>query len=123
MSQRKLGLPAAADERHDAIADREAFDVAAECDHLAGELHARDVRRAAGWRRVQTAPLQHVGAVQTGGAHLDQQLARAGLRIGVLPPLQAPVDHRHGPHRHLGAVAGSGYAAAVGEAAAAALAP
>ena len=51
--KRELGLPTAADERHDTIADREAFDVTAERDDLTGELHARDVRRATGRSRIQ----------------------------------------------------------------------
>ena len=32
------------------------------------------------------------------GAHVDQQLARPRLGIGVLPPLQPALDHRHRPH-------------------------
>ena len=96
--QRKLGLPTAADERHDAIADREAFDVTAERNDLTGELHARNVRWAPGRRRVQPASLRHVCTVEAGRAHVDEQLARARLGIGMLPPLQPALGHGHRPH-------------------------
>src|SRR5262249_21259825 len=94
----QLGLATAADERHDAIADREPLYVAAERHDLPCELHPRDVRGAPGRRRVHPASLQHVGAVQAGGAHVDEHLAPARRRVGARPPLEAAGGHGDGPH-------------------------
>ena len=72
---RELGLAAAADDRHHAVAELEAADAAAGGDHLAGELQPRDVGRRAGRRRVAALELEHVGAVEPRGADADEQLA------------------------------------------------
>ena len=62
----------------------------AERGDLAGELHPGDVLRRAGRRRVQPAPLHHVGAVEPGGAHPHEHLAGARLRIGMLLDRRSP---------------------------------
>ena len=82
---RELRLAAAADDRHHALAEREALRPGAEPGHdLARELQAGDVLRRAGRRRVEPAPLHHVRAVEPGGAHAHEHLARARHRVGVL---------------------------------------
>ena len=80
----QLALPAAAHDAHHAVADREARRAGPQRRDLAGELEAGDVLRVAGRRRVEPALLHEVGAVEAGGAHAHQDLARAGLGIGVL---------------------------------------
>src|SRR2546429_230894 len=66
-----------------AIAGAEAPRARSHGGDLAGELEAGDVRGRAGGRGVEAAPLQHVGAVQAGGANAHQDLARArdGVRM------------------------------------------
>ena len=81
---RELGLPAAADDRHDPVADREALGARPEGGDLAGQLEPRDVRVRALGRGVHALALQQVGAVEAGGPDADQDLARAGLGIGVV---------------------------------------
>ena len=68
-------------------------------DHLTGELEPGDVGRRVGRRGVEAAALDHVGAVEPGGAYRDEQLARSGLWIGMLLPVQVAVDHRDCTHR------------------------
>ena len=94
--KRRLG--ASADDRHDAVTDREPHDAGTGADDFAGELHAGDVLRRVGRRRVQADTLQHVGAVEPSRAHGDEQLAHSGLRVGVLAPLEGAVDDRHRVH-------------------------
>ena len=60
VDDRELGLPAAADDGHDAIADLEACGVGPERGDLAGELEAGDVLRLAGRGGVAPAKL-HAG--------------------------------------------------------------
>ena len=53
-----------------------------------------------GRRRVGALALEHVGAVQPRGAHADQHLAAAGLRVGALLDDQRSVlDGYRRPHR------------------------
>ena len=96
--QRELGLAAAADHRHHAVALGEAARARAERRHLARQLQAGDVRGRPGRRRIGAAPLQHVGAVQAGAAHAHEHLALAGLRIGALLDDELPVPDRHRSH-------------------------
>ena len=86
----QLGLRAAADDRHHALADREALGAGSERGHLAGELHAGDVLRRAGRRRVEPAPLHHVRAVQPGRVHPHEHLAGARGRDRGAPRSRSP---------------------------------
>jgi hypothetical protein len=81
---RQLGLAAAADDAHHAIAEREAPGFRAQGRDVAGELEARYIGRRAGRSGIATGELVHVGSVQSGGANAHENLARAGLRIGML---------------------------------------
>ena len=96
---RQLGLAAAGDDRHHAVAQLEALDAAAHADHLAGQLETRDVRRYAGRRRIAPLELHHVGAVEAGGANADEQLAGLRLGVGMLLDGDRSVANRGGPHR------------------------
>ena len=87
---RELGLAAAADDRHDAVALGEA---------LGARARARRPRRPApgpgcpAARRAAPGSrpaLQHVGAVEPGGADADEHLAGPGLGIGVLGDDDSP---------------------------------
>ena len=51
---------------------------------LPGQLEPGDVRRRVGRRRIAAPALEHVGAVEPGGAHPDEHLARARLGVGVV---------------------------------------
>ena len=98
MDRGELGLAAAADDAHDAGALVEALGARASRHHLARELEPRDVGRRAGRRGVAALALEHVGAVQTGGAHADEDLARAGLRIRALLDGDVAVGDHCCPH-------------------------
>ena len=63
-----------------------------------GQLEARDVGRRARRRGVVAGDLQHVGAVETGGADADEQLPVLGLGIGVLGDLYPAVADGGGAH-------------------------
>jgi hypothetical protein len=95
----ELRLPAAGHERHHAVARLEAQDARAALDHLAGHLQPRDVLRRAGRGRIGPAQLQDVGAVDAGGLHADEQLARLRSWIGVLFDGDLTVADRRGTHR------------------------
>jgi hypothetical protein len=95
---RELGLPAAADDRHDAVALGEARRARAEADDLTGELEAGDVGRGARRRGVHPAPLHHVRAVDPGAPDADEDLAAAGLGIRVVLDAQLLVADRDGAH-------------------------
>ena len=99
MHHRQLGLAAAPDDRHHAVALREALRARAERLDLAGELQAGDVGGRAGRRRVGAPPLEHVRPVQARCAHANQQLALAWLGIGALLHDQLPVLNGYGTHR------------------------
>ena len=77
----ELRLATAADDRHHAVTGLEALDGAPGGDHLAGQLETRDVGRQAGRRGVFALELEHVGAVEPGGADAHEELA--GLRLGI----------------------------------------
>ena len=94
----QLGLPAAADHRHDAIAVGESLGAGPAGRHLAGELEARDVLRRARRRRVMPAELMDVGTVEAGRADADQHLARARLWIGVLGDDELAIADGGGTH-------------------------
>ena len=84
VDDRELRLAAAADDRHDAFAFAEARRARAAALDLTGELEARDVRRRAGRRGIGALALEHVGAVEPGGADADENLAGARLGVGML---------------------------------------
>ena len=94
----ELGLAAARDDRHHAVAGLEAPGAAAAGDDLAGQLEAGDVGGRARRRGVAAGELQHVGAVEPGGAHADEQLAVLGLGIGMLGDLDPAVADGGGSH-------------------------
>ena len=94
----QLALTAAADDRHHAVADGEALGARAERDDVAGELEPGDVGRRAGRSRVRAAALEHVGAVEAGGAHADEHLAVPGLGIGMVGDEHLAVADRGGTH-------------------------
>ena len=99
MHHRELRLPAAADDAHHAVADREAVCAPAEGGHLAGELEPGDVGGGAGRRGVGAAALVDVGSVDPRRADAHEHLARAGLGIGVLGDGQlAALADRDRPH-------------------------
>ena len=84
MHHRQLGLAAAADHGHHAVALREARRARAQAHHLAGQLEPRDVGRRARRRRIGAAALEHVGAVQAGPAHAHEHLSVARLGVRAL---------------------------------------
>ncbi len=94
----QLGLAAAADDRHDAVAAREALRPRAEVDDLARELEARDVCRRAGRRGVLPLALHDVGAVQPRGADPHEHLARPGHGVGMLLHADFAVTDRRCTH-------------------------
>ena len=71
----QLGLPAAADDGHHAVALGEALGPGPARHDLAGELEPGDVLRRPGRRRVVPRALVDVGAVEPGRAHADEDLA------------------------------------------------
>ena len=96
----ELGLAAAADDRHHAVALGEALGARAAGRDLAGELEARGCRAA---RRAAPgsalAPLEHVGAVEAGAADAHEQLAGAGLGVGMLLDEDLAVADGRGAHQ------------------------
>ena len=94
----QLGLPAAADDGHHAVALGEALGPGPARRDLAGELEPGDVGRRAGRRRVVAGALVDVGAVEPGGAHADEDLARPGLGVGVLGDDDLAVADGGGAH-------------------------
>src|SRR4051812_11806486 len=111
VARRELGLPAAADDRHDAVARGEAVRPGAARDDLAGELEAGDVLGRARRRRVDAAPLHHVRPVDAGGLDADEDLAGPRLGVGVVLDGQLLVADRDGAHgagvKHLGRAGGA----------------
>ena len=80
----ELGISAAGDERHDAVATPEG---PARFDDLARELQPQNLGLAAR-RRVAPETLEEVGPIHSRRANADQQIARTRLRIGRLADLQ-----------------------------------
>jgi hypothetical protein len=70
---------AAAHDSHHAVAGLPCADRIADRLDDARELEARHVRRNAGGRRIETTALQAIGAVESGGGHLDHDLRRFGV--------------------------------------------
>ena len=77
---------------------------------LTRELHAGDVLRRAGRRRIEPAALHHVGAVQSRRAHAHEHLSGARLRVGVLLDHDLLLTDGGGAHRKVIARAASGSA-------------
>jgi hypothetical protein len=80
----QLGLAAAADDAHDAVALGEPLRPGAAGDDLAGQLEAGDVGGHAGRGRIAAAALEQVRAVEPGRADAHEDLVRAGLGVRVL---------------------------------------
>ena len=93
------GLATAAHQGHDPVARREPGHLCADRHHLAGQLHAGDVGRRPRRGRIEPLALHHVGPVEPGRPHGDQQLGVAGHRIVPLLPVQLCVPDHHGVHR------------------------
>ncbi len=70
-----LGVAAAGEQRHDAVAEGEAFDAVADLGDRAGALEAEDLGSARGWG-IEAPPLQQVGAVDPRGCNADPNLAQ-----------------------------------------------
>ena len=94
----QLGLPAAADDGHHAVALGEALGPGPARRDLAGELEPRDVLRRPGRRRVVPRALVDVGAVEPGRAHADEHLAGPRLGVRVLGDEDLPVADGGGAH-------------------------
>ena len=94
----QLGLPAAPDDGHDAVARAEAAGGRPERHHLPGQLEARNVGGRAWGRRVGAPALQHVGAVEPRAAHADEDLTRSRRRIGAIGDRQPAVRDGYGAH-------------------------
>src|SRR5438270_8938111 len=88
----KLRLGAGPDQGHDRLARVERGHAGPRGHHLARQLHAWDVGRAAGWRRIQALHLHEVGPVQSGGAHSHQELPFGRFGVRVVPDLDVVVD-------------------------------
>src|SRR5581483_2379325 len=88
----ELGLGPAADHGHHPVALGKGGDGVTDAHHLAGQLQAGDVGRAAGRRRIEPLHLDQVRVVEAGGTHANQQLALPRLGIGVVPDLDLVVD-------------------------------
>jgi len=80
IDHRELRLPAAADDPHHAVAELEALGDRAAFGDLACELEPGYVQRCARRRRIVTAALHDVGAVEPGRADPDEHLT--GARLG-----------------------------------------
>jgi hypothetical protein len=94
----QLSLRAAADDRHHAVADLEAFGARAERRDLPCQLHPRDVLRRARRRRVEAAPLHHVRAVQPCRVHPYEHFPCARLRVRVLLDHDLLLANRRSAH-------------------------
>jgi hypothetical protein len=66
----KLGLSAAANDCHHAVAVLEALGARAAGDNLTGQFKARNVERRTWWWRVGAAQLELIGTVEAGGPDL-----------------------------------------------------
>ena len=110
-TRRELGLPAAADDGHDAVALSKRVAPGPSRDDLAGELEPGDVLRRARRGGVHPGALHDVGAVEPGGPDADEDLAAARARVRVVLDDDLLVADRDGAHgaavKHLGA-AGAG---------------
>ena len=67
-------------------------------DHLAGQLEPRDVRRARRAAPGRRPALSMSAPLSPAAAHPHQDLARAGLGVGVLLDDELAVADRHGAH-------------------------
>ena len=76
-----LGVAAAGEQRHHAVARFDRGNTGSELGDHAGALEAQDLAFALG-RRVHAAALEQIGAVQRRGFDLDQDLVFAERRVG-----------------------------------------
>ena len=98
---RELGVSPARHQRHHPVAGTEALDPGTHLAHHARHLESQDLRLARG-RRVLPFPLADVRSIHRGRHHLDEHLARPGLRQRGIAPAQHPgvseTVHQHGLH-------------------------
>ena len=102
VDQGELGLRAPAHHRHHSLPHLEAVGTGTEGHHLARQLHAGDVRRGARRRWVGPPALEHVGAVQAGRPHPNEQLALSGFGIRTLLHDEIPVLDGYSAHKRGG---------------------
>ena len=98
MDHGELRLPAAADDSHHPLAEREAR---APGPSAATSPASSSPGCPAGSRAApgSAAPLVHVGAVEARGAHRDEHLARTRERVGMLARHELAGDQRDRLHR------------------------
>ena len=93
-----LGVAAAGEQRHGAVADPPAAHGGADLGHLAGAFEAEN-RRRAGRRRIEALALQQVGAVDRGGADADADVLRPELAAAARRRCAGRSRHRAGRTR------------------------
>lgn len=69
---------------HDPVTDLTVGDRGSDRRHVAGDVHAGDVRQTEAGEHSGTAPLKQVEPVEGAGADLDDHVARTGLGVGDL---------------------------------------
>ena len=74
-----LGVAAAGQQRHRALAVPPAAHRRADLDHFAGAFQPED-RRRTGRRRIEALPLQQIGAIHRRRAHANADVVRPELR-------------------------------------------
>ena len=97
-----LGVAATGQQRAHLVADGPAGDALAQLCDATGALHA-EIGRGAARGRVVALALQHVGPVQAGRGHVEDDLARPGLGRGHVLNLEhfgaTWVGNHDGAHR------------------------
>ena len=84
MHDGELGLAAPAGDAHHPVALAEAMCLRTDRGDLAGQLQSRDVLGRVRRGRIVAGALHHVGAVETGRPHADEDLAGPRLGIGMV---------------------------------------
>src|SRR5204863_8408480 len=75
----ELGVPAAADDAEDSLANLPERGSRSARRDLAGDLHARNVRWPPRWRGISTFALKQVGAIERARANAHEHLACSRL--------------------------------------------
>ena len=84
MDREQFGLTATAHEGHHTVADGEPTGSRTEGHDLTGRFQPRDVGRRSRWCGIEASSLKCVGRVQPRRPDRDQDLTRAGNRVGTL---------------------------------------